>query len=757
MKTKILVPLLGALACAAGLLLFVRPPATPTLQAQPTEAAESLDLPDVFPRPVVWLGNGPLSTDDTARLIEAATARPGDGPREAITRLEMFVQAFPQSGWVPSVREALAEHYSERLHYEQAMEHWADNLQTLRAEVAPERKAAADRALALLTRHLLIAGRVEELGPLLEEFRGRTLDEGPLSAMRIRTAQKYRRTLKYPWMSYKCGVFALDRLAVSQGWQYSRQALRDEPSGPAGLSLLDLQKIAGKHGLQVLPVRATQPGLLPVPSVMHTRLGHYVTLLQQREGELFVFDPGAKQELWVPLDDVVEEATGHFLVPGLGVPRGTVALDAVQADQVRGRTTSCPPNHAEAEDCDGEDEVEWNDGADPGDGGQPEGCPSCEDEEPSCCGAAIAVVRRGYLEVFFKDRPLVYRPSKGPIIFPKVRFKRYNESFNEGFYPSLAGNWRLAWRSGLGPSPGGDLNKAIVYINGGTRTYTFSGPTEPMSLPHGRDGSFLLRADGSQPWTLVLGIGRKIEYAGPTLQFAGIQASRLVNRFGLSLELGYDGNGRLSTLTDADGKVTFLDYATFFGQTRLWKIRTPDNRAAVFNYVQTEAGNVLLASITDANGLVSSFTYPDSQSPNFPYAEGVPHTLTTPYGTRSFDYASGQTAWDDFVTVTDPAGTKRAYGLMSYTSLIPAFAANQLPVGAPDPDTGDVGQSTIDTTYREYDNTFYWGPAAMQTILAGPNPNPDNWGWAEMKRAQITRWLVDPNWYSHVTDIPNHV
>lgn len=323
------------------------------------------------------------------------------------------------------------------------MSHWAANLHALRNERRPDRKAAADRAVAFLTRHLLIAGETEKLGPLLAEFRHRTLDEGPLSAMRIRTAQKYRRMLKYPALSYKCGLFALDRMAVSLGWQYPRHLLRREPSGPAGLSLLDLQKIAARYDLQVVPVIAAEPGL-PVPSVMHTRLGHFVTLLQQRNGELFVFDPGAKRESWIPVEDVAEEATGHFLVPGPQVPRGMILLDPEEAARWRGRTTSCPPDHAEDEDCDGGDEVEWNDGAD---NTFAHGAAACPDDCEDCCGAAVAAVKRHSLNLFFKDRPLIYRPGKGPMIYPKIRLKRYSEMFNEPARTcsAVTGDWDSKW------------------------------------------------------------------------------------------------------------------------------------------------------------------------------------------------------------------------------------------------------------------------------------------------------------------------
>jgi hypothetical protein len=112
-----------------------------------------IELPDVFARSIDWLGDGAPDPAETARLLSAATTRPGERPQEPIARLEACVNEFPQSGRTPSVREALAEHSSQRLHYERAMDHWAANLQVLRDEVRLDLKAAADRALAFLTRH----------------------------------------------------------------------------------------------------------------------------------------------------------------------------------------------------------------------------------------------------------------------------------------------------------------------------------------------------------------------------------------------------------------------------------------------------------------------------------------------------------------------------------------------------------------------------------------------------------------------------
>lgn len=304
---------------------------------------------------------------------------------------------------------------------------------------------------------------------------------------------------------------------------------------------------------------------------------------------------------------------------------------------------------------------------------------------------------------------------------------------------------------------------ATVFLSGGVRKYSFPwvegnpGYYATLSNPHPRDGSRLRKGN---PWRLEYPNGRVIEFGGPQVAYWKLP-NRLINRLGHELVLNYDGNNRLSSLTDTDGKTTFLDYATFFGETRLWKIRTPDNQAAIFNYLLTPGDNVLLASITDATGLVSQFTYPDPQHPNFPYAEGVPHSITTPYGTTSFDYATGQLGWDDFVLITDAAGGRRAYALLQDAygagKPPPDFTPGQLPVNPPDPNTGEPGTSTIDTTSRGWNMSFYWGPRALDVLLNGPNPNPDNWGWTEMKQARITGWLHDPDWFDHVTDMANYV
>jgi YD repeat-containing protein len=53
--------------------------------------------------------------------------------------------------------------------------------------------------------------------------------------------------------------------------------------------------------------------------------------------------------------------------------------------------------------------------------------------------------------------------------------------------------------------------------------------------------------------------------------------------------------------------------------------------------------------------------------------------------------------------------------------------------------------------------SFHWGPRALDALLNGPNPNPDDWGWTEMMQARITGSLLDPNYYDHVTDMPDYI
>lgn len=108
---------------------------------------------------------------------------------------------------------------------------------------------------------------------------------------------------------------------------------------------------------------------------------------------------------------------------------------------------------------------------------------------------------------------------------------------------------------------------------------------------------------------------------------------------------------RLSSLTDATGKVTQFDYLGT--DMKIDSITDHFGRAAHFAY--DASGR--LESITDAIGIVSSFAYDDATG--FCHRIGA---MTTPYGITTVTYEESPTVAHEAgwaVTITDPQGDAR--------------------------------------------------------------------------------------------------
>jgi RHS repeat-associated protein len=369
---------------------------------------------------------------------------------------------------------------------------------------------------------------------------------------------------------------------------------------------------------------------------------------------------------------------------------------------------------------------------------------------------------------------------------PLIFFKQYIEGYTHIWVTgpgslSLSEAWSCSWFMYASPSADLSIPTAEVYFRGARREYTYpvlGQGFSSVSLPHPRDGSWLVRDVANATVTLHFPSGRRIEFAGPvpsTSALSNLKAvSRVINRSGDAIEFLYDTDKYLWKLRDMDGRDTILTYAAYQApagkpQHRLLdRITLPDGRYASFSYTrfddefQMDAGK-FLTGITDAAGIVSTIGYPTPGSAAYGYASWVPNSITTPHGTSTNDLATGMDFFDRVITITDPAGARHRYALLEAASAVPsAFASGQLPTSSPNPDTGLVqtGTGTIETADRNIQNTFYWGPRAMAD-LSGGDPNnpvpPQNWGWAEFRRARIFRWLKDLSNFTHVFPVLNHV
>ncbi len=463
-------------------------------------------------------------------------------------------------------------------------------------------------------RHLLIAGKSDELARALRRLEGRGLDRGLLASMLEKTRQKHVATQRYPWMSFKCGVFALDELATHAGWKYDRQRLLDSRSGADGLSVAELLSIATAHGLPVIAVQDTASA--PVPSVAHFRDGHFVALLAIRDSAYLIFDPGAKRRLWVPSEDFLEEASGIYIGDREQLAGWTLLPDAL-ARATRGRTTSCPPDDTDDQDCQPSgiaDGILWNDCA------EDDPCASAEGSDSnssSCIGAleflgGSRLTSQPHVALKLQDRPLIHQPTRGPGLIPLIFFKQYMESYSHLWVTgpgslSLSEAWSCSWFMYATPSADLQIETAEVYLRGARREYSYPAIGQgdsTVSLPHPRDRSWLVRDIATATVTLHFPSGRHIEFAGPvpsTSALSNLKAvSRVINRNGEAVEFFYDNDKYLSNLRDADGRYARFTYTRF-----------DDDQ-------QMDAGK-FLTGITDAAGIVSTISYPSPGSPAYTY------------------------------------------------------------------------------------------------------------------------------------------
>jgi RHS repeat-associated protein len=720
------------------------------------------------------------------------TARAGARPSEHMVRqqvadLEQYLKDFPDSPFNPSIRNTLADFNARRGHFTKALAHWKITGEMTAQFSDGPGKQVADQALAMYSRHLLIAGQTEELADFYQQQSSRLLDGGPLSAMWNRTFEKLRNVLARPQDSYKCGVFALDRLCSHLGLRYDQKRLLWTHSSPAGLSLAQLEQIGAAVGVQMKAVYAGTNGYFPYPSVIHLRDSHYATLLGRVGERWLVHDPGAKQDMVLFTEDLIEEATGYYLVPEGAVTREMSILSEDTAGSVVGRYTSCPPPWEENGECDSGDDLEWND-ADPENPAESD-CPEppCPCETGTCeDGMVTWKVSEPYLALWLKDRPLTYRPSKGPLVSPKLLFNQYGETLLHEGSRAVSGNWRLRWvsvaRADLSdPASSLSIYSAAVDLPIGARQYYTFPPLGPgvhavFSTPHHRDGTVLERLSGGG-LRLNYRNGRSIIYQyvvddsdGYSVFYA---ATQFVNRFGYAITLNYQGGNVPRQITDADGRVTTLNYSTVNGTEYFTGVTTPDSRSFSITYGTFGSANWYLpATITDAVGIASSLNYVQNDQQN---AQGAPSTLTTPYGTTSFDHTAGESRFDRFLLVTDPQGGKRAHAIVDVSydgawvayypdgtpSDIPAMTASQIPDNTPNPDTGyfdpnnpSTGTLEVDDgaygpiSYRPLRNSVVWDQRQVAAIVADPaKTNPNTWAWAEIKRGRIKHWLN----YTHAT------
>lgn len=405
-----------------------------------TTATSRLGAGILFAGRMSWVGSTPPSEAESLLLLEVMTNWTAN-PNVAAGHLEEFASLLTNSPWAPTVHAHLGQFYRSRGQVTKALEHWQTAWVATQAFETGGGKRVADYTLANWTRLLMVLGRVEELGELYQQYGNRRLDSGPLTQMWLRTHEKYLRMGQHPEDSFKCGIYAVDRVGQTLKVDYERGKLLETASKPTGFSLNELEETSTKHGLELLAVRRNEGNVqLPVPSVIHWRQEHYAAIVGTRGNLYEVTDPSGLGLLWLTADEINAEASGYFLVPKDQVPVNFGFPSEAEAALVFGRASSCPPNDPEDTPCCP---------CPPGTGGSPgTGAPGLGEGGCGPCGRAEAGmpiwrITEPYLNLWIEDEPLRYQPAKGPAISFKLRYKQRDEGTYSAAF--IAPGWNCDW------------------------------------------------------------------------------------------------------------------------------------------------------------------------------------------------------------------------------------------------------------------------------------------------------------------------
>jgi tetratricopeptide (TPR) repeat protein len=358
-----------------------------------------------FAEPLVRAG-ATTPTEDSALSNALSTYRarivPGD-----LNSLTAFLAHYPRSGWAPAIYTNLGFAYLHDGYFSMAINAWKQAWALGKRADDPRAKAVVDRAVGELAQLYASLGQMQNLSDLFDEMGDRPI-AGSATELIQQAHEQLALVNKDPRHLFNCGPIALRLMILSRDAR-NRQAdaLQYYRAGPNGTTLAELRQLAGKAKFASRVVYR-QPGqAVPVPSIVHWKVGHYGAILGHANGRFHVQDPVfAGDGLWAKDKALDAEASGYFLVPAdTPLQPGWRVVPEGEAESIwgKGPTSAMQPGDAN----------------DPTANNGPNGCNS------PMCGYDIKEATVG---VTLSDTPVGYVPPIGASMKVKVTYNQREDS-----------------------------------------------------------------------------------------------------------------------------------------------------------------------------------------------------------------------------------------------------------------------------------------------------------------------------------------
>ncbi len=634
-----------------------------------------------------------------------------------LSSLMGFLQRYPHGGWSTALWTNIGLSYLHDGYFSRAIDAWQRAWIEGKDASVPEARALTDRAVGELASLNASMGRSDDLALLFSQLDGRKVS-GPATET-IQSARDMLTLVKTdPRHLFNCGPLALRALLLTQGMSADKlNFLQFYNAGPEGTTLAELGGLASKVKLDYRLIRRSPDEAVPVPSVVHWKVGHFAAIVGKANGRYHVQDavfPNA--DMWVTPDALNAEASGYFLVPASEITsEAWEAVSMSQAVSVRGKGSTNSTRQGDAGDPNangpGPTPPDPNNPSLGGPGGLggngnqspwPQGANNNQDngDNNNQCPLCVVNIKESSVSVALSDVPVGYVPPIGPSMKIGISYNQREDSQPANFdYFNIGQKWSLSWSSYIiddPTNPGANVSR--IMGEGGAFYYLGYDTVRRTFAAQDTDGSILsLVSQSPVSYRRQLRNGGMEIYEqsdGSAAYPRKIFLSKVIDPQGNAATLHYDNNRRLTSITDAVGRDTTFSYDVPGRPLLVSQITDPFGRSAVLAY----DGQGRLASITDIIGLTSSFTYD---------ANSLINALTTPYGTTRFSYtAPGTSSPPRFVQITDPLGNKEREEWLEPAPIPFSDPTATVPVGMPLP---------LTNSYLPYRNSFHWDKSAYVT------------------------------------------
>ncbi len=692
------------------------------------------------------VATGPSSPEDMQQVRDLVTAFFALDDVTDTRLIDDYFAQHPESVWQVGLLTNLGGHYYNNGAFSQAIDAWEQAWQLGQSSSGKLEMKQANRAFAELVRMHAKLGHADRLEQLLL-VEGRDRDISGSALQFVRGAHEGLAAMRLnPGVAYLCGPAALSNVLYSMDPEHQGLGfLAGLRSGPNGFNLQQVNDIAGEAGMDYRMAKREPGAAIPVPSVVHWNVNHYAAIVDEHEGNYHIKDPTFGRDLWVSEKVLEQEASGYFVVPVEMVgEQGWQVVASAEAESIYGRGLPSNSDDNGTTPC---DDTSGGSGAD----GEP--------------GMPVYRAHSMLVSLNIVDTPVDYTPPYGPKVNNTLVYNQ-RESNQPGIFPyvNLGSRWTAHWISFILDNPD-QYNADVKRITGGggaeIQDYdtwvlnSSTGEHERFYLAEACNGSKLVRTQNSPPIyerTLADGSIEIFSYDDGAVSPATERRVFLTSRtdpFGHTINFTYetitDTGGsdyiRLKKITDALGQDTTLTYRSddpdvLPDALQVSVITDPFSRTAQVGYDSNDQVN----SITDAAGIVSTFTYSGTSD--------FIDSMTTPYGTSTFDYGDGQTtkvkgyADGRWLEMTDPEGeTERLQFINSGSNHnIPTFPASPLP---------PVADMYIFDRYRlghqhgpmnHGRNTLYWDQEAHKEYEAYYDIHQA----VDYQTAVVKHWLHNP-------------